>query len=722
MRTWARASTPAALLAVAVMSFGSGAAFADTSGNSSVGGGNQVNLPINLPIDISGNAVGAAGQSSAGSQGGASVENAGPSDIPNRTSGNSSVLGGNQVNAPITAPLNACGNAVSLFGKSDAGCRGGATVHNKGKGGAGGNQTSGDSSLIGGNQLTAPITAPINACGNALAIFGDATAGCKGGASVHNSGVGNAGGNRTSGRSSALGGNQVIAPVNGPINICGNAVAVFGRAFAGCQGGASVTNSGGGGWLHHMAAPGSTGNDTDGRYGAGSGNQVIAPANLPITACGNAVGNAVANCRGGATVLNTRAGSGAGGNTTSGRSGVLSGNQVIAPITAPLNVCGNAVAAFGKAFAGCRGVVSVKNGGRGAGGNHTSGQSGVGAGNQAVAPITAPLNVCGNAAAVLGASTAHCKGGAAVWPHNGVGGGGNTTSGRSGVLSGNQVIAPITAPVNVCGNAVAVLGDAAAGCLGGAHVGKPGYPGGGYSQFLRSTGHQAAAKSGLLPAVPAVPALNGVNGTGGVPGLPDVGGLSKAGGLPVPGNVTQQLQGSGLPVPGNVTQQLQGSGLPVGGGLSSLPLVDDASKTLGLPALPELPGLPGQAQAPVQGPAQARPGAVDMPAKSWEKRVPVRPGKRHMADRTDHGRRAPARPSSPLAPATDLLSSTPVGGAVTSATGGLPVGNLGLMSAAQPAGLTGMNSSSLLALLLGSMFAASATLFATARRFRFGRK
>lgn len=696
MRTWAKAASPAALLAVAVMSFGSGTALADTSGDSSVGGGNQVNLPINLPIDISGNSVGALGESNAGSQGGATVENTGPSAIPNRTSGNSSVLGGNQVNAPISAPINACGNAISLFGKSDAGCKGGATVHNKGRGGAGGNETSGDSSLIGGNQLTAPISAPLNACGNALAIFGDATAGCKGGAAVHNTGVG-AGGNRTSGRSSALGGNQVIAPVSGPINICGNAVAVFGRAFSGCQGGATVTNSGGGGFSHHMAGPGSTGNDTDGRFGAGSGNQLIAPASLPITACGNAVGNAPANCTGGATVLNTRAGSGAGGNTTSGRSGVLSGNQAIAPITAPINVCGNAVAAFGKAFAGCKGVVSVKNGGRGAGGNHTSGQSGVGSGNQVVAPITAPLNVCGNAAAVLGVSNAHCKGGATVSPHNGVGGGGNSTSGRSGVLAGNQVVAPITAPVNVCGNAVAVLGDAAAGCLGGAHVGKPGYPGGGgYNQFLRSTDHAAAAKSGLLPAVPAVPALNSVNGGGN--------GLPSLGGLPVPGNLTQQLQGAGLPA------------LPVSGGLSSLPVVDDAAKTLGLPQLPELPGLPGQAQAP------AKPSQVQMPAKPGKKRVPVKPGKRHQADRTDTVRKAPVAPASPLGPAADLVSSTPLGGAVTSATGGLPVGNLGLMSAAQPAGLTGMNSSSLLGLLIGSMFAASATLFATTRRFRLGRK
>ncbi|MEW1841946.1 chaplin family protein, partial [Nonomuraea angiospora] len=243
MRTWAKASTPAALLAVAVMSFGGGTALADTSGDASVGGGNQVDLPISLPIDISGNSVGAIGSSSASSQGGAEVVNKG--GIPgNRTSGNASVLGGNQVNAPISVPINACGNAISLVGRSDAGCKGGAAVRNQGKGGAGGNRTSGDASVLGGNQITAPISAPINACGNAVAIFGDATAGCKGGSSVHNTGQG-AGGNRTSGNASVLGGNQVVAPISAPVNICGNAVAVVGRAFAGCKGGSTVTNGGG---------------------------------------------------------------------------------------------------------------------------------------------------------------------------------------------------------------------------------------------------------------------------------------------------------------------------------------------------------------------------------------------------------------------------------------------------------------------------------------------
>ncbi|MFI6321573.1 chaplin family protein [Nonomuraea sp. NPDC050556] len=635
------------------MSFGSGTAVADTSGNSSVGGGNQVNLPVSLPIDISGNAVGVAGESSATSQGGASVENTAKGGIPGKTSGNGSVLGGNQVNAPISAPVNACGNAISLFGSSDAGCKGGATVKNSGKGGAGGNKTNGDHSLLGGNQVTAPISAPINACGNALAIFGDATAGCKGGSSVKNTGVG-AGGNTTSGKNSALGGNQVIAPISGPINICGNAIAVFGEAFAGCKGGSSVTNGGGGGKTPpghgyqsgHGSQGGSSGNDTDGRFGAGSGNQVIAPISLPITACGNAVGNAPAGCKGGSSVENTKSGTGAGGNTTSGQSGVLSGNQVVAPITAPVNVCGNAVALAGEAFAGCKGGVSVKNGGKGAGGNTTSGKSGVASGNQVVAPITAPINACGNAVAALGLSEAHCKGGATVNPQDGVGGGGNTTSGKSGVLAGNQVVAPITAPINVCGNAVAVLGDAAAGCLGGSRVGKPvEEEGDGYDHWSRPG--KSYKSSGLLPALPVVPALSAVKDAG---------------------NITQQMRGAGLP---------------------ALPVVGDLPSSLGLPALPALPGLPGAPTVPTAGKAQPKSGGS---------------------------------PLSALGPATSLVASTPVGGAVGSAAGGLPVGGLGLMSAAQPAGVTGMNSSSLLALVLGAMFAASATLFATTRRVRLGKK
>ncbi|QYC45740.1 hypothetical protein Nocox_40985 [Nonomuraea coxensis DSM 45129] len=47
------------------------------------------------------------------------------------TSGNGSILGGNQVNVPISVPVNVCGNAVAVIGVSVAGCKGGATSHLK---------------------------------------------------------------------------------------------------------------------------------------------------------------------------------------------------------------------------------------------------------------------------------------------------------------------------------------------------------------------------------------------------------------------------------------------------------------------------------------------------------------------------------------------------------------------------------------------------------------
>lgn len=46
----------------------------------------------------------------------------------------------------------------------------------------------------------------------------------------------------------------------------------------------------------------------------------------------------------------------------------------------------------------------------------------------------------------------------------------DVTSGSGSVLSGNQIIAPIYAPVDVCGNAIAIIGVARADCEGGASV------------------------------------------------------------------------------------------------------------------------------------------------------------------------------------------------------------------------------------------------------------
>ncbi|GAA5088309.1 hypothetical protein HNP84_010351 [Thermocatellispora tengchongensis] len=704
MRTWTKGKAPAALLAVAVMSLGSGTAVADTSGNGGIGSGNQIDLPISVPIDISGNSGSVLGNSVADSEGGATVHNSSPAGTGNRTSGNGGVLSGNQVNAPINLPVNACGNALAVIGNSDGSCKGGAAVHNTGKGGSGGNLTDGDGGVLSGNQIVAPITAPLNACGNAVAIFGNATAGCKGGAVVKNTGRGS-GGNYTSGTGSVLGGNQVVAPITAPVNICGNAVALVGNAFAGCKGGATVSDGPGrpkGRYAkattkRHLQGPG--GNDTDGRFGVGSGNQIVIPITAPIDICGNAVGNATAGCVGGSTVDNARGGHGAGGNRTSGIAGVLSGNQAVAPITAPVDICGNAVALVGNAFAGCKGGASVSRNAHGAGGNRTSG--------------------------------------------------------IAGVLSGNQAVAPITAPVNVCGNAAAVLGDAAAGCLGGARAGDP-LPGSrgplfkhGKTMVKGPKGHDSGSLLPELPMVPSVGTLNGApgaaavtgnvqqlperlksvpvasgisadttNGSGltGVTGLTETAGLAgvadvaKVGDVAKVADVASVADTAGL---GGVAKQ---AGLPDPGTLTDVTTV---TKDLGLPELPGLPGLPG---APAKPHTPVKPGK---PAKPGKHGKPVTKGKnakpaKVMTAKAPEGHEPASGPLSVVNPATDLVRSTPVGQAVEQTTASLPVG--GLMSAEQPTGLTGMNPSALVALMLGAMFAASATLFATARRIRFGRK
>ena len=60
-----------AVLSAAFAIPGSGMAMAagpiqSTSGNGSIGGGNQINAPINAPIDVCGNAIGLVGSSSSG--------------------------------------------------------------------------------------------------------------------------------------------------------------------------------------------------------------------------------------------------------------------------------------------------------------------------------------------------------------------------------------------------------------------------------------------------------------------------------------------------------------------------------------------------------------------------------------------------------------------------------------------------------------------------------
>ncbi|GAA4873232.1 chaplin [Kitasatospora terrestris] len=98
-----------------------------------------------------------------------------------------------------------------------------------------------------------------------------------------------------------------------------------------------------------------------GSPGVGSGNAVQAPVDIPVNACGNTInligllnpafGNNCGNT-GGAhtggsqTGSGSHAGSSASGSTT-GSPGVVSGNNVQAPVNAPVDACGNSVNVVG---------------------------------------------------------------------------------------------------------------------------------------------------------------------------------------------------------------------------------------------------------------------------------------------------------------------------------------------------------------------------------------
>jgi hypothetical protein len=164
------------------------------------------------------------------------------------------------------------------------------------------------------------------------------------------------------------------------------------------------------------------------------------------------------------------------GNGNAGVLSLLSGNDVNAPVSAPIDVCGVALAMLGAANAGCVGGAASNTviGHAGGSGSH-NGNAGIvsaGSGNTVNAPVSAPVNVCGVSGAVAGVANSGCKGGAAsnTVVNGGNGGNGGSHNGNAGIISagsGNTVNAPISAPVNVCGISAALLGFSNAGCQGG---------------------------------------------------------------------------------------------------------------------------------------------------------------------------------------------------------------------------------------------------------------
>ncbi|KAB8157456.1 DUF320 domain-containing protein [Streptomyces sp. 3MP-14] len=81
------------------------------------------------------------------------------------------VISGNSVQAPVHVPVNVCGNTVNVVGLLNPAF--GNTCVNEGDGGAsatGG--ASGSPGFISGNNVQAPVEVPVNACGNSVNVVG----------------------------------------------------------------------------------------------------------------------------------------------------------------------------------------------------------------------------------------------------------------------------------------------------------------------------------------------------------------------------------------------------------------------------------------------------------------------------------------------------------------------------------------------------------------------
>ncbi|MFG2005026.1 chaplin family protein [Spirillospora sp. NPDC048911] len=162
----------------------------------------------------------------------------------------------------------------------------------------------------------------------------------------------------------------------------------------------------------------------------------------------------------GMTAVNTGIAGGTRADSNGGALGLLANNQGGSPISVPIDFSGNSAAVLGVAKSHSQGGAHVINVDEG--GGSSSGALSAGNGNQMRAPVSVPINICGNTLAVLGVGKAACEGSATVINHG-------SSSGRGGILSGNRGRAPISIPINICGNAAAVLGTASAYCGGGAH-------------------------------------------------------------------------------------------------------------------------------------------------------------------------------------------------------------------------------------------------------------
>ncbi|MFD0773663.1 chaplin family protein, partial [Streptomonospora algeriensis] len=233
-------SVSASLLAAGLVGTAPATAFAgpESDGSGGIASGNQINVPADVKAELCGNALSALGISQADCTRVAQVLYAASDEGQNspQTDGSGGVASGNQINIPVDAALDVCGNSAAIGGVAESDC---TTVVQKlvEKSEDGGSpQTDGSDGTASGNQINIPVDAALDVCGNSIAVLGASKSECKTVVNVIQESAGDEGQNspQTDGSGGVASGNQVNVPVDAAVDICGNAVSVLDVAEAEC--------------------------------------------------------------------------------------------------------------------------------------------------------------------------------------------------------------------------------------------------------------------------------------------------------------------------------------------------------------------------------------------------------------------------------------------------------------------------------------------------------
>src|SRR5918997_1227233 len=109
MKTWVRKTLSVGVLAAGALLLAPGAAQADIT---------QIAVPVAVPLNIVGNAIGVAGEANAAGAGANWLESG--NGTKQNSSDNNGIGNGTQAYLPIWAPVNVVGNAVGVLGEANA--------------------------------------------------------------------------------------------------------------------------------------------------------------------------------------------------------------------------------------------------------------------------------------------------------------------------------------------------------------------------------------------------------------------------------------------------------------------------------------------------------------------------------------------------------------------------------------------------------------------------